>query len=48
MLQHCAALPFAQVTQAFVTTTVLFGGAAGLLLIVQLLVGLLPALRLRP
>lgn len=28
----CAALPFAQVTQAFVTITLLFGGGAGLLL----------------
>ncbi len=34
----CAAIPVAQVTQAFITTTVLFGGAAAFLLLVQLLV----------
>jgi hypothetical protein len=44
----CAALPVAQVTQAFVTTTVLFGGAAAILLVVQLLVGLLPQRRWHP
>lgn len=44
----CAALPFAQVTQTFVTTTLLFGGAAGILLIIQFLMGLLPSRRWRP
>jgi len=44
----CAALPFAQVTQAFITTTVLFGGAAALLMVVQLLVALVPKRRWRP
>jgi hypothetical protein len=44
----CAALPFAQVTQAFVTTTLLFGGAAGLLMIIQFLVSVMPRPRWRP
>lgn len=44
----CAALPFAQVTQAFVTTTVIFGSVAGLLLIVQLFVSMIPRRRWRP
>lgn len=44
----CTALPFAQVTQAFVTTTLLFGSTAGLLLVIQFLVGLLPSHRWRP
>lgn len=44
----CAAIPFAQVTQAFVTTALLFGGVAALLLVLQLLVDLLGAHRRRP
>jgi len=44
----CAAIPFAQVTQAFLTTTVLFGGAFMLLVVVQFLVALLPWHRCRP
>jgi hypothetical protein len=38
----CAAIPVAQVTQAFITTTVLFGGLAALLLVVQFLVAIIP------
>lgn len=44
----CAALPVAQVTQAFITTTVLFGGLAALLLIAQWFVALLPRRRWWP
>ena len=44
----CAALPFAQVTQAFITTTVLFGGAFGLLTVLQFLVALIPRRLRRP
>jgi hypothetical protein len=44
----CAALPFAHVTQAFVTTTVLFGGAYGLLTVLQFVVACLPQRRWRP
>lgn len=44
----CAAIPVGQVTQAFITTTVLFGGAAGLLLLVQILVSLASSRRWRP
>lgn len=44
----CAAIPVAQVTQAFVTTTLLFGSAAGLLLLMQLLVSLASRHRRRP
>jgi hypothetical protein len=44
----CAAFPVAQVTQAFITTTVLFGGAAGILLLVQFLVSLVSSHRWRP
>ncbi|NTU85565.1 MAG: hypothetical protein HGA45_40460, partial [Chloroflexales bacterium] len=44
----CAAIPVAQVSQAFITTTVLFGGAFVLLAVVQFLVALLPWRRWRP
>lgn len=44
----CAALPFAQVTQAFITTTVLFGGAFGLLAALQFVVALVPKRRWWP
>lgn len=44
----CVAIPFAQVTQAFITTTVLFGGLAALLIVVQLLVAIIPWRRWRP
>jgi hypothetical protein len=44
----CAALPFAQVTQAFITTTVLFGGAFGLLTVLQFVVTLIPRRHGRP
>ncbi|NJO55872.1 MAG: hypothetical protein HC834_05400 [Rhodospirillales bacterium] len=44
----CAALPFAQVTQAFMTTTVLFGGAFGLLAALQFVVALVPKRRWWP
>lgn len=38
----CAAIPVAQVTQAFITTTVLFGGLAASLVVVQFLVAIIP------
>lgn len=38
----CAAIPVAQVTRAFISTTVLFGGLAALLVIVQFLVAIIP------
>lgn len=38
----CAAIPVAQVTQAFVTTTLLFGGLVALLIAVQFLVAIAP------
>jgi hypothetical protein len=38
----CAAIPVAQVTQAFITTTVLFGGLAALLMVVQALIAVIP------
>lgn len=44
----CAAIPFVFVTEAFITATVLFGGLAGLLLIVQFVVALIPTRRWRP
>lgn len=44
----CAALPFVQVTQAFITTTVLFGGVYCLLTVVQFLVACFPQQRWRP
>jgi hypothetical protein len=44
----CAAIPFVLVTQAFITTTVLFGGMFILLAVVQFLVALLPGRRWRP
>jgi hypothetical protein len=44
----CAAIPFAMVTRAFITTTVLFGGMFVLLAVVQFLVALLPRRRWRP
>lgn len=44
----CAALPFAQITQAFITTTVLFGCVFGLLTVLQFLVALIPKHRWRP
>lgn len=44
----CAAVPFVLVTQAFITTTVLFGGMFILLAVVQFLVALLPRRRWRP
>lgn len=44
----CAAIPFVLVTQAFITTTVLFGGMFVLLAVVQFLVALLPRRRWRP
>lgn len=44
----CAAVPFGMVTQAPMTTTVLFGGAFVLLAVVQFLVHLLPRRRWRP
>ena len=44
----CAALPFAQVTQAFITTTILFGGVHCLLTVVQFIVACLPQRRWRP
>lgn len=44
----CAALPFALVTQAFLTTTLLFGGVAALLLLIQFLAAPLPRRRRRP
>ena len=43
----CAALPFAQVTQAFITTTVLFGSAYCLLTVVQFIVACFPQRRWR-
>jgi heme/copper-type cytochrome/quinol oxidase subunit 4 len=44
----CAAIPFAQITQAFLTSTLLFGGAVVLLAVVQFLVALLSRCRWRP
>lgn len=44
----CAAIPFAQVTQAFITTTVLFGGLTALLIVVQFFVAVIPWRRWRP
>lgn len=44
----CAAISFAMVTRAFITTTVFFGGAFVLLAVVQFLVALLPRRRWRP
>jgi hypothetical protein len=44
----CAAVPFVLVTQAPITTTVLFGGMFVLLAVVQFLVALLPRRRWRP
>lgn len=44
----CAAIPFAQITQAFIMTTVLFGGLAALLIVVQLLGAVIPWRRWRP
>lgn len=44
----CAALPFAQVTQAFITTTVLFGGAFELLAALQFVMALAPTRRWWP
>lgn len=44
----CAAIPFMIVTEAFITTTVLFGGLAGLLLVAEFIVALLPRRRWRP
>jgi len=44
----CAAIPFVRVTKAFITTTVLCGGLAGLLLIAEFVVALIPRRRWRP
>lgn len=44
----CAAIPFVLVTEAFITATVLFGGLAGLLLITEFAVALIPKRRWRP
>jgi len=44
----CAALPVAQITQACVTPTLRFGGAAAIRLLVPFLVGLLPRRRWHP
>lgn len=44
----CAAIPFAMVTRAFITTTVLFGGAVVLFAVAQFLIALLPRRRWRP
>ncbi|GAB4448941.1 MAG: hypothetical protein OHK0015_53900 [Chloroflexi bacterium OHK40] len=44
----CAAIPFAMVTEAFITTTVLFGGLAALLLLVEFVVALIPRRRWWP
>lgn len=44
----CAAIPFVFVTKAFITATVLFGGLAGLLLVAEFVVALIPTRRWRP
>lgn len=44
----CAAIPFILVTEAFITATVLFGGLAGMLLIAEFVVTLIPTRRWRP
>jgi hypothetical protein len=44
----CAALPIAHVTQDFITVTVLFGGTALLLMLVQFLVAIVPRRRWWP
>lgn len=44
----CAAVPFVLVTEAFITTTVLFGGLAGLLMLAEFIVALIPRRRWRP
>ena len=44
----CAAIPFALVTEAFITATVLFGGLAGLLLFAEFVVACTPRRHWRP